>query len=114
MQLCVQSRRGRVALGITCAFLSTLYVLLIVLIWRADYLENKRENGSLAKSVKLMPWDAEPRWLIGKYFLEIVQNLPEALSNLQQAVLLNPHSAQYWLDLAAAYETVNSRTLETQ
>jgi tetratricopeptide (TPR) repeat protein len=41
-----------------------------------------------------------------------VQNLPPALSSLQQAVTLNPHVARYWLDLAAAYASANNLTAE--
>lgn len=62
------------------------------------------DRESLSRTPNLEPWNAEPRWRLGRYALFVAQDPAEAVSNLQAAVTLNPYSARYWLDLATSYQ----------
>lgn len=89
-----------------CACLAAvgLYIGAIARHYQASRLVSRLDPKSLTQGATLEPWNAEPRWELGRYSLFVAQNSADAVSNLQAAVELNPHVARYWLDLAAAYQ----------
>jgi hypothetical protein len=103
----VSSRLARIATGATCALLAGFYIYTVLRIWRADWLQDRRDPQSLEASARLEPWDARTHWLLGMYFLNAAQDQTRALAHLNRAAELNPFEARYWLDLAAANEVAN-------
>jgi len=58
----------------------------------------------------LEPSNAENWYRLGRYRQLDFENsdLPLAISYYRRAVAINPHSARYWMDLAAAYESAGA------
>ena len=91
-----------------CLFALGLYVAAIARHFEASQLAARLDPISLNRAARLEPWNALPRWELGRYSLFVAQNPTAAVANLQGAVTLNPHVARYWLDLAAAYEVTGN------
>ncbi len=90
--------------GLICLAMAGLYLAAISRNYAAVRLSARHNPKSLTHAAKLEPWNAEPRWELGRYSLFVAQDPTAAVSNLEAAVALNPHAARYWLDLAAAYQ----------
>ena len=71
----------------------------------ADHLARSSEEGALQRAIQLDPGSAEHRYALGIHQLR-EQSPLNAVSWLQSAALLNPHSAKIWVDLAAAEQLV--------
>ena len=80
------------------------YIYTVLRVWRADWLQDQSNRQSLEASARLEPWDARTHWLLGRYFLNGLQDETRALASLHRAVKLDPSEGRYWLDLAAASE----------
>jgi tetratricopeptide (TPR) repeat protein len=107
MNLFVKSGPARIGISATCIVLAGLYIYTVLRIWRADWLQDQRNQQSLEASARLEPWDAQTHWLLGRYHFNGAQDQTRALTNFQRAVKLDPYEGRYWLDLAAAYEVAN-------
>lgn len=60
-------------------------------------------SGSL-KRIAWEPGNAEHRAQLGRYYLFVAQDGAAAAQEYRAATALNPHLAQYWLELANAYQ----------
>jgi Tfp pilus assembly protein PilF len=87
-----------------CLIAVLAYVGAVVKHYRAVRLGTLTDPSSLERAVQLEPANAEPRWKLGRYSLYLVQNPAAAIANFESAIALNPHVAQYWLDLASGYQ----------
>src|SRR6202007_637023 len=67
-------------------------------------LGKRTDAQSLERAAKLEHGNAEPQWKLGRYALYLAQDPTAAIANLKTAIALNPHVAQYWLDLASSYQ----------
>ena len=65
-----------------------------------------KESSEAKRAARLERWNAEPHWKLGNYLLNVGQDPGGALSSLHRAVELNPFSARYWLDVAAAAQAL--------
>ncbi len=106
----ITSRPRRIAAAVFAIVAFAFYVYAVYSVWRADWLQDRRDPGSLEASAHLQPWDAETQWLLGQYFLNGTQDYDRALTSLHRAVELNPYEARYWLDLAVAHEVRGDAT----
>jgi hypothetical protein len=57
----------------------------------------------LQAAVRWAPGNAEYRYLLGRYYSLLGADFQAALREYQTAVRLNPHEAQYWVELATTY-----------
>ena len=112
MRVNLSSGPRRLAFAALCLAAVSLYLAAIARHYLAVRLMAEPNPGSLARAAKLEPWNAEPRWELGRYTLFVAQNPAAAVSNLEAAVALNPHEARYWLDLAAAYQVSGNIPLQ--
>ena len=104
MRVNLNSALRKLAFAVVCLIAVGFYVAGIGRHYLAIRLMAQPNPRSLARAAKLEPWNAEPRWELGRYSLFVAQDAQDSVSDLQQAVALNPHVARYWLDLAAAYQ----------
>ena len=109
----VNSRPSRIGIAACTLVLFGFYVYAIYSVWRADWLRDHLDQGSLGASAHLQPWNAQTQWLLGRYSLNSNQDYAAALTFLQHAIQLNPYKGRYWLDLAAARQ-VRGETKESQ
>ena len=87
-----------------CLAAVSLYISAIARHYAASRLSAQLDPESLTRAARLEPWNAEPRWELGRYSLFVAQDSSAAVTNLEAAAALDPHAARYWLDLAAAYQ----------
>ena len=87
-----------------CLAAVAAYVAVVANHYVAFRLGTRVDAQSLERAAALERSDAELRWKLGRYLLYVAQNPTAANVNLETAVALNPHKAQYWLDLASGYQ----------
>lgn len=104
MQVKLNSRPRKLLFALVSLAAVGLYLSFIARHYAAARLSARRDARSLAQAARLEPWNAEPHWELGRYSLFVAQDPTAAVSNLEAAIALNPSVAQYWLDLAAAYQ----------
>jgi tetratricopeptide (TPR) repeat protein len=103
MESFARSRPARSGVAALAIAVLGFYVYTVLIIWRADWLQDGRDQRSLQASEKLQPWDAQTHWLRGRYLLHADQDPEGAVVTLHRAVELDPYEGRYWLDLAGAY-----------
>lgn len=108
MSVNLSSKARKLLFAGVCLAAIGLYLAAIARHFEASQLAARLNPLSLNRSAGLEPWDALPRWELGRYCLFVAQNPTAAVANLQRAAALNPHMARYWLDLASAYEVTGS------
>ena len=92
--------------ALACLLASGLYIAGISGHYLAYHWGVSLDPGLLQRAARLEPGNAETRWELGRYKLFISQSPMEAISDLEAAVVLNPHVARYWLDLAAGNQVL--------
>src|SRR5579864_3303073 len=112
MHLNLSSRLRRCLFAAVCLAAVGLYISAIARHYAASRRSAQLDPESLARSTRLEPWNAEPRWELGRYSLFVAQDSSAAVTNLEAAVELNPHAARYLLDLAAAYQVAGKVQLQ--
>ncbi len=95
------------------AVLAFFYFALAALNFAASWLGNRPEIRSLKLAARLDPGNADYRDHIGRYYDLVVHDAVSAIEPYKQAVLLNPHSARYWFDLASAYQVLGDTPSQT-
>ena len=87
-----------------CLAFAGLYLWLAVKAYLASYLAAVPELARIQRAIRLEPSNAQYRELLGRNLALSGITTAEAISSFRTAVYLNPYAAQYWLDLANAYQ----------
>ena len=95
-----------ISILLAAAVLTLGYLGLVAAQNAAAYLSQQPELRDLQLAAELQPWDAEYQYRLGRYFSLEAQRADLAAEYFRRAVELNPHSGNYWLDLAAAYNVL--------
>ena len=103
MQLLLWSPFSQVVAKISCLILVAAYIGIAVCDLLAYRLGSSDEPRAIKQAIALNPWNASYRNRMGQYFMFSEQRPDLAIQQYQSAVTLNPHMADYWLDLANAY-----------
>src|SRR5258708_25169001 len=69
----------------------------------AAYLGSNPDLPNIKRAIRLEPFNAQYRELLGRNLALSGASLDEAISNYRTAVRLNPYESRYWLDLAGAF-----------
>ena len=75
----------------------------------AYQLAGSQRTNAAEKAVALDPSNADYRNTLGKYLMSSEQRADLAIPQYNSAVSLNPHIAEYWLNLANAYGFTGAR-----
>ncbi len=78
----------------------------------AEHLAQSSDEAALRRAVRLDPGSAEHRYTLGIHQLRL-QSPAAAVPWLESAAVLNPHSAKYWIDLAAAEQLLGGTSSAT-
>jgi hypothetical protein len=97
-----------------CFVLVGLYLYLAMRAYLASHLAATPDSSNLSKAIRLEPSNAEYRELLGRNLALSGTSLNDAIANYRTAVHLNPYVAQYWLDLAAAYQVAGKTNEQEQ
>ena len=104
MQIELRSRVVRFSFAAACLVGVFLFLQFALRAYVASHLAATLDVAKIQKAIQLEGANAEYRDLLGRYLVLSGASLDEAISVYQTAVYLNPHEAQYWLDLAGAYQ----------
>jgi len=92
--------------------LAVAYLTLTTTAFLAAHFSSDPDLASLQRAARLDPGNAEYPYRLGRYELLAAQSPQGAISWLEAATKLNPHSAKYWLDLAIARQAVGDTDSE--
>ncbi len=79
------------------------YLLFTGVQFAASVFASQQDLPSLKGAVRLSPGNADYRDRLGRYYTFVEANPQAALGNFEAATRLNPHEANYWLNLASAW-----------
>lgn len=109
VQISLRSSARKKWLKAISLLVATCFVLLCLAEFLGDLFFHRGDSVSLRRAVRLQPGNAE-------YFdrLGVSYTLPsfepeQALAAFHKAVQLNPYRSRFWLDLADAYQEMNSQ-----
>src|SRR5437588_7213040 len=103
MQIALSARFGPLCLKLICLLSVTAYIAGTMREYIASYLGTSQGRHAMQEAIALEPSNAEYRHSFGSYFVLSEQRPDLAIPHYRSAVTLNPHLADYWLDLAKAY-----------
>ena len=104
MQIELRSRVRRFSFAAACLVGVFLYLQFALQAYVASHLAATLDVAKIQKAIQFEGANAEYRDLLGRYLVLSGASLDEAISVYRTAVHLNPYEAQYWLDLAGAYQ----------
>ncbi|HXJ90013.1 MAG TPA: carbohydrate binding domain-containing protein [Candidatus Binatia bacterium] len=104
-------RKG-VVIALAAVF-ATAYIGFAVSQFLAAWFGSKTDVASLRRAARLDPGNAEYRDHLGRYYDLVARDPSSAVTEYQTAVVLNPHSARYWFDLAGAYQVLGDTPRQT-
>src|SRR5579863_1299660 len=90
------------------------YLGLVARQFAASWLGSRNQLSSLMKAVWLDPGNADYRNHVGRYYDVAAHDPIAAIGHYKAAVLLNPYSAEYWFDLAGAYQVLADSAHQTE
>jgi tetratricopeptide (TPR) repeat protein len=97
--------RKRLVAAIALAF-AIVYIGLAASRFAASWLGGRAELSSLKRAAWLDPGNADYRNYLGRFYDLVGRDPKAAVGPYKDAVLLNPHSARYWLDLVGTYQVL--------
>ena len=112
MQIALHSPAKKALFLIPCLLLATAYFFLATTQFFAGYFSHKMDLASLQTAAKLQPTNADFQYQLGRYRLLARQDPAMAIKFFQSAVTLNPHRANYWLDLSKAYLLLGNNPMQ--
>src|SRR5258708_33567797 len=100
---------------ITCLALALapLYLGLVAREFVTSWLASRDQLASLKLAAWLEPGNADFRNHLGRYYDRAGHDPVAAIGYYKAAVQLNPYSAEYWFDLASAYQVLADRVNQT-
>ncbi len=84
------------------------YLLLCGAELAASYFASRQDLRNLERAVRLAPGSADYRDRVGRYHTFVEADPKAALESFEAAVRLNPHEANYWLDVASARQVAGN------
>ena len=86
MQVKLNSWPRKLLFALVCLAASGLYLTAIARHYAVARLSTRLDARSLARAARLEPWNAEPRWELGRYSLFVSQDPTAAVSMSDLAV----------------------------
>jgi tetratricopeptide (TPR) repeat protein len=108
MQIILHSWAYKRFWKILCLLLVLAYIGIAVRDYVAYRFASSGQHYALEKAIALDPTNAGYRNRLGYYFMFSEQRPDLAIPQYKSAVALNPHIAEYWLDLAVAYASTSA------
>lgn len=109
MILRLSTSAERAALAVAALLLAAFLSYFSIRNARAEHLVGLETVDGLSRAVELEPNNARNWFLLGRYWLYNLEDpdVPRAIRIYETSLALDPRSAETWLDLAAAYESLN-------
>lgn len=110
----LDSPARKAGLMAVAVLLSLTYTVLSLCACLAAYYSARPDLVSLGTATRLDPWNAEYQHQLGRYYALVSHDCAAGLKAYKRAVQLNPHVAQYWLSMAAAYNFLGDSGAQQQ
>lgn len=110
----LHSRNRKAGLIAASLLLCLSYSALALCACLAAYYAARPDLASLRAAVRLDPWSAEYQHQLGRYYSLVLHNFEAGLSACKTATQLDPHGAQYWLSMAAAFNFLGDSSAQKQ
>jgi tetratricopeptide (TPR) repeat protein len=104
MRMELRSRLRRLSFAAACFLIVALYLQFALKAFLAAHLAATPDLSTLNNATRLEPSNAEYRELLGRNLALSGVSLDQGMSEYRAAIHLDPYEAQYWLDLAGAYQ----------
>jgi tetratricopeptide (TPR) repeat protein len=106
MEISIESTRRKTALLIGAFAVSATMTFQAGKVWLADHRIHSADVDKMERGAALLPGDGEAWDRLGQFYQWdfVHSDLQRALADYQHAVGENPLSADYWMDVASAYE----------
>jgi carbohydrate binding protein with CBM4/9 domain len=114
MPIELRSPLQRFSFAGVCFVLAGLYLYLALPTFLASHLAATPDSSNLNQAIRLEPSNAEYRERLGRSLVFSGANPNDAIAIYRTAVHLNPYVAQYWLDLAGAYQMTGHTSEQEQ
>jgi tetratricopeptide (TPR) repeat protein len=108
MQIILRSSAYKVFWKILCLLLVLAYIGIATRDYVAYRFASSEQHHAIEQAIALDPSNAGYRNRLGYYFMFSEQRPDLAIPQYKSAVTLNPHIAEYWLDLASAYASTGA------
>jgi tetratricopeptide (TPR) repeat protein len=108
MQILLQSSCNKLFWKILCLLSLLAYIGIAARDYVAYRLASSEQPRAIEQAIVLDPSNAGYRNRLGEYFMFSEQRPDLAIPRYKSAVALNPHNADYWLDLASAYASTGA------
>jgi tetratricopeptide (TPR) repeat protein len=106
MQLQLGSVAKKTAIAGAVFMAATAYLGFAARQYLAAHYSDSTDFNQLKRAASLDPGNAESAEALGRYLLTAQQSPDAALPWLEKAARLNPHAADYWVDLAVAQQSL--------
>lgn len=113
MQVELRSHTRRFSFTVACWAFAAFYLYQAYRPYRAYRLASSTNLSDLQQAAQVEPSNADYQERLGRYMATVRQDIARAISSYKKAVQLNPYVAQYWLDLAAAYQATGTAAEQT-
>lgn len=114
MQIALQSSPYKIFWKTLCLFVGFAFIGVAVRDYVAYRLSVSQQPYAMEEAVALNPSDASYHSRLGEYFMFSGRRPDLAVLQYRSAVALNPHVADYWLDLASAYASTGANEQQVQ
>jgi hypothetical protein len=105
---------GKFCIAVALSSLTVAYVGLVTVRYVAEYLSESPEESQLIRAARLDSGNGVYAHNIGRIDLLARLSPQTALPWLETATRLNPHKANYWVDLALARQAIGDTAVERQ
>src|SRR5947209_807992 len=113
MQISLNSPARKWPVVAAALVLSAAYLTLAGREFLGAWFGDRVELTSLHRAARLDPMNADYRNHLGRYYELVARDPAAAIEPFRASVMLNPHSARYWFDLASAYQVLGDTANQT-
>jgi tetratricopeptide (TPR) repeat protein len=108
MQIVLDSRARKLGFWGVLVLLVTAYLALASRTFVASHLASRLDVKRLQSAIWLDPSNAAYHEMAGRYFFQVQHDINGAVPHYRAATRLNPHDADYWLELASAEQVLDN------
>lgn len=112
MEVSLKSTGSKIMFAVVCLFLAATFEVISFRQYLAYEQYARLTVTALREAERLDPWNSDYAQMLGRIYLYQDQDFAAARMALNQATVLNPHKAQYSLDLASIAQVTGDAKAE--
>ncbi|MGC2108286.1 MAG: hypothetical protein WA655_02135 [Candidatus Korobacteraceae bacterium] len=112
MELSLKSTGSKIVFAVVCGLLAAMFEVVSLRQYLAYEQYTRLTLAALQEATRLDPWNSDYAHMLGRIYLYQDQDFGAARVAFNRAIALNPHNAQYWLDLASIAQVTGDAKAE--